>query len=162
YIPRGEYALTVRGIGLLQSTDDIEDVVVAAQKGTPIRVRDIGRVQIGHRVRLGLLGRDHDDDLVQGIVLMRKGENPGQVIDGVRKKISELGSIVPADVQLRPYYTRDVLVATTVTTVMHNLLEGAVLVVVVLTVFLFNVRAALIVAVTIPLSLLFAFIVMDL
>jgi len=162
YIPRGEYALTVRGIGLLQSTGDIEDVVIAAQKGTPIRVRDVGSVHIGHRVRLGLLGRDHVDDLVQGIVLMRKGENPGQVIDGVRRKLTELGSILPGDVQIRPYYSRDALVATTVSTVLWNLLEGAVLVVAVLTLFLYNVRAALIVAATIPLSLLFAFIVMDL
>jgi cobalt-zinc-cadmium resistance protein CzcA len=163
YIPRGEYALMVRGIGLFQSTRDIENVVVAAHKGTPIRIRDLGEVGIGHRVRLGLLGRDHNDDVVQGIVLMRKGENPGLVIDGVKKKIAELQqSILPRDVALRPYYSRDALVKTTVRTVMRNLLEGAVLVVLVLSVFLYDVRAALIVAVTIPLSLLFAFIVMDL
>src|SRR5215467_15996844 len=87
YIRQGEYALMVRGIGLLQTTEDIEKIVVAAQKGTPIRIRDIGTVGIGTGIRLGILGKDHDDDLVQGIVLMRKGENPGKVIDGVRKKI---------------------------------------------------------------------------
>src|SRR5215471_12812040 len=76
YIPQGEYALMVRGIGLIQSTQDIENTVVAEQKGTPILIRNIGQVGIGHQVRLGLLGRDHEDDLVQGIVLMRKGENP--------------------------------------------------------------------------------------
>jgi len=162
YIPRGEYALTVRGIGLIQSTQDIGNIVVAAQKGTPILIRNVGQVEIGHQVRLGLLGRDHEDDLVQGIVLMRKGENPGNVIEGVRKKIAEVQKLLPAGVALRPYYSRDQLVRTTVTTVMRNLIEGAVLVIIVLSLFLYNVRAAFIVALTIPLSLLFAFIFMDL
>ena len=162
YIRDGEYALMVRGVGLLQSTRDIEDVVVTAVKGTPVHVRDIGRVGIGTAIRFGMLGRDHNDDLVQGIVLMRKGENPGVVIDGVKKKIAELQKVLPAEVQLKPYYSRDRLVTTTVTTVLRNLIEGAALVVILLTLFLYNLRAALIVALTIPLSLLFAFIFMDL
>src|SRR4029077_18965396 len=162
YIRQGEDALMIRGIGLVQSTRDIENVVVAAQKGTPVRVRDIGTVGIGTAIRFGILGKDHDDDLVQGIVLMRKGENPGQVIDGVRKKIAEVQQLLPPGVELKPYYSRDRLVQTTVTTVMRNLVEGAVLVVLLLSLFLYNVRAALIVAGTSPLSLLFAFIFMDL
>jgi len=162
YVPQGEYALMVRGIGLIGSIDDIENIVVAAQKGTPIRVRDIARVGIGHAIRRGVLGRDHDDDLVQGIVLMRKGENPGQVIEGTKRKIAELQRLLPGDVELRPYYTRDHLVKTTVTTVMRNLIEGAGLVIILLSLFLYNLRAAFIVALTIPLSLLFAFIFMDL
>jgi len=162
YIRQGEYALMVRGIGLIQSTRDIENVVVAAQKGTPARVRDIGQVGIGHAIRFGMLGRDHEDDLVQGIVLMRKGENPGKVIEGVKKKIEAVQKLLPAGVELRPYYSRDHLVKTTVTTVMQNLIEGATLVVVFLSLFLYNIRAAFIVALTIPLSLLFAFIFMDL
>ena len=162
YIRDGEYALMVRGVGLLQSTRDIEDIVVTAVKGTPVHVRDIGRVGIGTAIRFGVLGRDHNDDLVQGIVLMRKGENPGAVIDGVKKKITELQKVLPAEVQLKPYYSRDRLVTTTVTTVLRNLIEGAALVVILLTLFLYNLRAALIVALTIPLSLLFAFIFMDL
>jgi heavy metal efflux system protein len=162
YIQHGEYALTVRGIGLIQSTQDIENAVITAQKGTPILIRNIGQVGIGHQVRLGMLGRDHEDDLVQGIVLMRKGENPGKVIEGVRKKIAEVRKLLPAGVVLRPYYSRDQLVRTTVTTVMENLIEGAVLVIIVLSLFLYNIRAAFIVALTIPLSLLFAFIFMDL
>src|SRR5215470_2534331 len=162
YIRDGEYALMVRGVGLLQSPRDIEDIVVAAVKGTPIHVRDIGRVGIGTAIRFGVLGRDHNDDLVQGIVLMRKGENPGIVIDGVKKKIAELQKVLPAGVQLKPYYSRDRLVTTTVTTVLRNLIEGAALVIIILTLFLYNLRAALIVALTIPLSLLFAFIFMDL
>jgi cobalt-zinc-cadmium resistance protein CzcA len=163
YIRQGEYALMVRGIGLLQSTHDIENVVVASQKGTPVRVRDVATVGIGHGIRFGVLGRDYEDDVVQGIVLMRKGENPDAVIAGVKKKIAELQTrILPPDVELQPYYSRDRLVATTVHTVLRNLLEGAGLVIVLLTVFLYNVRAAFIVALIIPLSLLFAFVFMDL
>jgi cobalt-zinc-cadmium resistance protein CzcA len=161
YVRQGEYALMVRGIGLIQSTQDIENIVVAAQKGTPVRVRDVATVGIGTAIRFGVLGRDHEDDLVQGIVLMRKGENPGAVIEGIRKKIEEIQKILPPGVELKPYYSRDRLVKTTVTTVLRNLIEGAVLVVLLLTLFLYNIRAALIVAVTIPLSLLFAFIFMD-
>jgi cobalt-zinc-cadmium resistance protein CzcA len=161
YVRQGEYALMVRGIGLIQSTQDIENIVVAAQKGTPVRVRDVATVGIGTAIRFGVLGRDHEDDLVQGIVLMRKGENPGAVIEGIRKKIEEIQKILPPGVELKPYYSRDRLVRTTVTTVLRNLVEGAALVVLLLTLFLYNIRAALIVAVTIPLSLLFAFIFMD-
>jgi heavy metal efflux system protein len=161
YVRQGEYALMVRGIGLVQSTRDIENIVVAAQKGTPVRVSDIGTVGIGTAIRFGILGKDHEDDLVQGIVLMRKGENPGKVIDGVKKKIAQIQQLLPPGVELKPYYSRDRLVQTTVTTVMRNLVEGAALVVLLLTLFLYNLRAALIVALTIPLSLLFAFIFMD-
>jgi heavy metal efflux system protein len=162
YIREGQYALMVRGIGLVQSTDDIDNVVIASLKGTPVRVRDVGHAGIGHAIRFGILGRDHADDLVQGIVLMRKGENPDAVIAGVRAKIAELQKTLPAGVVMRPYYSRDRLVNTTVTTVMRNLVEGAALVIVLLALFLYNVRAALIVALTIPLSLLFAFVFMDL
>ena len=162
YIPEGEYALMIRGIGLVQSLRDIENIVVAAQKGTPVRIRDIGQVGIGHAIRFGVLGRDHEDDLVQGIVLMRKGENPGEVIAGLKKKILEIEKSLPAGVTMRPYYSRDQLVDTTVTTVMRNLIEGAALVILLLSLFLYNIRAAFIVALTIPLSLLFAFIFMDL
>jgi cobalt-zinc-cadmium resistance protein CzcA len=141
---------------------DIENIVVAAQKGTPVRVRDIATVGVGPGLRLGKLGRDHEDDLVQGIVLMRRGENPGRVIEGVKAKVAEIQKMLPAGVELRPYYSRDRLVKTTVTTVLTNLVEGAGLVIILLSLFLYNVRAAFIVALTIPLSLLFAFIFMDL
>src|SRR2546430_2342393 len=97
----------VRGIGLVQSTEDLENIVVTSLKGTPVRVRDVGRAGIGHAIRFGILGRDHDDDLVQGIVLMRKGENPDAVISGVRAKIAELKNALPAGVVMRPYYSPD-------------------------------------------------------
>jgi cobalt-zinc-cadmium resistance protein CzcA len=161
YIPWGQYALTVRGIGMIQSTRDVENIVVAAPRGTPVRVRDLGTVGIGHAIRLGVLGRDHDDDVVGGIVRMRKGENPGAVIDGVRRKLEEITQLLPPGVELRPYYNRERLVKATVGTVMKNLIEGAALVVLLLSLFLYNIRAAILVALTIPLSLLFAFIFMD-
>jgi len=162
YIPQGDYAYMVRGIGLLSSTDEIDNVVVAAHDGTPVRIRDIGHAAIGHGIRLGILGRDHDDDLVQGIVLMRKGENASVVLDRVKAKLAELRDILPEGVTIHPYYDRSHLVDTTVHTVEHNLLAGATLVAIILIIFLGNVRSALIVALTIPLSLLFAFTCMDL
>jgi cobalt-zinc-cadmium resistance protein CzcA len=162
YIPQGDYAYMVRGIGLLGSTDEIENVVVSAHEGTPVRIKDIGRAAIDHGIRLGILGRDHDDDLVQGIILMRKGENASEVLERVKAKLTELKAILPVGVTLHPYYDRSHLVDTTVHTVEENLVEGAVLVGLILLVFLGNLRSALIVAATIPLSLLFAFSLMDL
>lgn len=162
YIPQGDYAYMVRGIGLLGSTDEIENVVVSAHDGTPVRIKDIGRAAIDHGIRLGVLGRDHDDDLVQGIILMRKGENASEVLERVKAKLTELKEILPVGVTLHPYYDRSHLVNMTVHTVEENLVEGAVLVGLILLVFLGNLRSALIVAATIPLSLLFAFSLMDL
>src|SRR3989441_9672595 len=103
YIPRGEYALTVRGIGLFQSTRDVENIVVAAQRGTPVRVRDIGEVGIGHAIRLGVFGRDDEDDIVAGVIRMRKGENPGQVLEALQAKLAEIRDLLPTGVELRPY-----------------------------------------------------------
>src|SRR5260370_20228540 len=88
YIQYGENALMVRGIGLVQSTEDIENIVVAAQKGTPVHIRDIGQAGIGHAIRFGVLGRDHEDDGVEGIVAIRTGENPGPGTEAVKRKIS--------------------------------------------------------------------------
>src|SRR5207247_4450102 len=127
------------------STEDLENVVVTSLKGTPVRGRDIGHAGIGHAIRFGILGRDHDDDLVQGIVLMRKGENPDAVIAGVRAKVHEMRKTLPAGVVMRPYYSRDRLVRTTVTTVMRNLVEGAGLVNVLLSPCFFIHRPALLV-----------------
>ena len=161
YIQQGDYAYMVRGLGLLGSTADIDNVVVAAHDGTPIRIQDVGHAAIGHGIRLGILGRDHDDDLVQGIVLMRKGENASVVLERVKAKLAELRDILPAGVAIQPYYDRSHLVHTTVHTVEENLLLGALFVCIILMLFLGNIRCALIVAATIPLSLLFAFTCMD-
>jgi len=151
----------VRGIGLVRDTKDIENVVVGANKGTPVRVRDIGQVAIGHAPRLGEFGFQKNDDAVEGVILMRRGEQTQTVLQGVEKKTEELNrQILPPDVKLHPFYDRSELVRLTTHTVEDNLLRGMILVFVVLIFFLVSFRAAVIVSLTIPLALLFAFIVL--
>ena len=153
----------VRGLGLIRSTDDIGEVVVGSNNGAPIRVKDIGRVEIGNAPRLGIFGfqtaQKNDNDAVEGVILMRRGEQTQNVLEGVEKKTEELNkSILPPDVKVRPYYDRSDLVKVTTDTVEWNLIRGMVLVLLVLIFFLVSVRAAVITALTIPLALLFAFI----
>src|SRR6516162_1316040 len=151
----------VRGIGLVRNLEDIGNIVVGSNKGVPIRVRDIGEVTIGHAPRLGQFGFQKNDDAVEGVILMRRGEQTQTVLKGVEAKTEELNShILPPDVKVVPFYDRSELVALTTDTVENNLLRGMVLVLVVLIFFLVSIRAAIIVALTIPLSLLFAFIVL--
>src|SRR5450756_818888 len=151
----------VRGIGLVRNTDDIGNVVVGANKGVPIRVRDIGDVTIGHAPRLGEFGFKKNDDAVEGVILMLRGEQTQNVLKAVEAKTEELNHhILPPDVKIHPFYDRSELVSLTTDTVEANLLRGMVLVLIVLIFFLVSFRAAIIVAITIPLSLLFAFIVL--
>src|SRR5713226_5331961 len=156
----------VRGLGLVKSTEDIGDVVVGSNNGVPIRVKDIGRVEIGHAPRLGIFGfqdkSKNNDDAVEGVILMRRGEQTQNVLEGVEKKTAELNRrILPPDVKVRPYYDRSDLVRVTTDTVEWNLIRGMVLVLIVLIFFLVSVRAAVITALTIPLALLFAFIFLN-
>src|SRR5207245_2358517 len=149
----------IRGIGLLRSPQDIGNIVVSARGGTPILVKDLGHVTSSAVRRQGVVGEDRDDDVVTGIVLMRKGENPSWVLHGIKDRVAQLNaSILPKTVQVIPYYDRTWLIETTLKTVFKNLLEGALLVTTVLFIFLGNLRAAAIVAVVIPLSLLATFI----
>lgn len=158
-VDQGPQQYLIRGIGLLKSADDIGDIVVGAAKGTPIRVRDIGEVRVGSVPREGIVGQDDNDDIVSGIVLMRKGENPSVVLEAVKKRVELLNSsVLPKGVQMVPYYDRTWLIQTTLKTVFKNLAEGASLVTLVLLLFLGNLRAAAIVALMIPLSLLATFI----
>src|SRR5215471_1632566 len=151
----------VRGIGLVKNTDDIANIVVGANKGVPIRVRDIGEVTIGHAPRLGEFGFQTHDDAVEGVILMLRGGQTQNVLKGVQAKTEELNrQILPPDVKIHPFYDRSELVRLTTDTVERNLVRGMLLVLVVLIFFLVSVRAAIIVAITIPLSLLFAFIVL--
>src|SRR5579872_4664957 len=151
----------VRGIGLVRNTDDIGNVVVGANKGVPIRVRDVGDVTIGHAPRLGEFGFQKNDDAVEGVILMLRGEQTQNVLKGVEAKTEELNrQILPPDVKIHPYYDRSELVDLTTDTVEANLLRGMVLVLIVLIFFLVSFRAAVIVALTIPLALLFSFIVL--
>ena len=158
YVAQGAQQYAIRGIGLLQSPDDIGRIVVASKNATPILIRDIAEVKIGALARLGTMGQDLDDDVVTGIVIMRKGENPSVVLKGVKEKITELNErVLPRGVQIVPYYDRTWLMGKTLTTVFKNLLEGALLVALVLYLFLSNVRASLAVVVIIPLALLSTF-----
>jgi len=157
----------VRGIGLVRTTEDIGEVVVGSSGGVPIRVRDIGHVEIGHAPRLGIFGfqdkAKNDDDAVEGVILMRRGEQTQNVLAGVEKKTEELNRrVLPPDVKVRPYYDRSDLVRVTTDTVEWNLIRGMALVLLVLIFFLVSARAAIITALTIPLALLFAFIFLHL
>jgi cobalt-zinc-cadmium resistance protein CzcA len=159
YVEQGEQQFIIRGVGLLRSPDDIRKVVVAEKRGVPVLVSDIADVNIGFQQRQGIVGMDAKDDIVNGTILMRKGENPSVVLDGVKEKIAELNSsILPKGVELVPYYDRAWLISSTLRTVFKNLGEGAILVTLVLFLFLGRVRPAAIVAVMIPLSLLATFI----
>ncbi len=151
----------VRGIGLVRDTEDIGNIVVGSNNGVPIRVKDIGEVTIGHAPRLGQFGYQKNDDAVEGVILMLRGEQTQNVLKAVEAKTDELNrSVLPPDVKIHPFYDRSELVELTTKTVEDNLLRGMVLVLIVLVFFLVSFRAAIIVALTIPLSLLFAFIVL--
>ena len=152
----------VRGLGRVVTTEDIGNIVLKVNNGTPVLVKDIADVVIGHSPRLGQFGFMSQNDAVEGIVLMRTGEQAQTVLKRVEAKTAALNNgILPSDVKIRPYYDRSELVALTTHTVRDNLLQGILLVVVILIFFLYDVRAGLIVAVAIPLSLLFAFICLD-
>src|SRR5579859_2866714 len=155
----GEQAYTVRGIGLLRDVHDIENVVIAEQKGVPIRVKDIGDVSIGYAPRLGIVGHDDDPDMVQGVVLMRYGGETQPTLEGIHQRIEYIrqNHILPPGMDIVPYYDRGDLVKLTTHTVLENLLIGMLLVSVVLFLFLGHTRAAIITALNIPLALLVAF-----
>jgi cobalt-zinc-cadmium resistance protein CzcA len=149
----------VRGLGLIRDTRDVGDVVIGSQNGVPVRVRDVGEVTIGSAPRLGEFGFNKTDDAVEGVIMMLRGQQTQNVLKGVEEKTKQLNEhILPPDVKVQPYYDRSDLVRLTIDTVEHNLVLGMALVLIVLMFFLVSVRAAVIVALTIPLALLFSFI----
>ena len=173
YVEHGSEMYVVRGLGFVRDTADIGAIAVDSRGGTPIRIRDIGTVTIGHAVRLGRVGmltkegnvEKDDDDAVQGIVIMRRGENPRQVLDGIHAEAAEINAhYLPAGVKLVSHYDRTELIHRTLHTVRKNMTEGIGLVVLVLVLFLGlgNYRTALIVALAVPVSLLGAYLLLDL
>ena len=158
---RGDEALVVRSIGLFKSLADIARVVVSSKDGKTILVGDVGKVEIGSRPRSGVVSFNDQDNVVQGIVQMTKGQNASKVVAALKQQIEKIASKLPQGMKVVPYYDRTDLVRHTVHTVSENLIVGAVLVVAILILFLRNWYAALAVAVIIPLSLLFAFILID-
>jgi cobalt-zinc-cadmium resistance protein CzcA len=158
-IQQSGQAYVVRGIGLLNNIDEIKNVIVDNIKGTPIYVKNIAEVTESNLPPLGQVGRDGDPDVVEGIVVMRKGENPSEVIKNLKIKINELNNtILPDDVKVNPFYDREDLVNFATHTVLHNMAEGIVFVTVIVFLFMADWRTTVIVAVIIPLALLFAFI----
>jgi len=157
YIEHAGEQYVVRGLGLVTDVAEIEDAIVTAHEGAPIHVRDLGTVRVGPAIRQGAVTRDGRGEVVTGIAMMLMGENSRVVSSRVRAKLEAAGRSLPADVELVPFYDRTELVDRTIATVRTNLLEGALLVIAVLFLMLGNIRAALIVAVSIPLSMLFAF-----
>jgi cobalt-zinc-cadmium resistance protein CzcA len=152
----------VRGMGRLETLEDIGNVVLAVHDGTPVLLKDVGRVVIGIAPRLGEFGFEKQDDAVEGVILLRTGEKTQDVLKRVEAKTKELNDqILPKDVKVLPFYDRTDLIALTTQVVERNLLRGMLLVVVMLVFFLYDFRAGLIVATTIPLALLFAFICLD-
>lgn len=161
YLTIGAQSYNVRGLGLINDLDDIENVMMAEKEGTPIFVKMLGKVTVGHRTRLGKVGIDDRDDVVEGVVLLQRGAQALPVLEKVRAKVEELNEAkLPTGIKVKTIYDRTALIHTTVETVTDILISGMVLVFVILFVFLGNLRAAFIVALTIPLSLLFTFTLM--
>lgn len=158
-ITKSSQAYVVRGIGLINDLEELRNIVVKNINGTPVLVRHLADVHESSLPRLGQVGRMDENDVVQGIVVMRKGENPGEVIDALKTKIEDINkNVLPKDVQIVPFYDREDLVNLAVRTVTHNLIEGILLVTFIVLIFMADWRTTVVVAVVIPLALLFAFI----
>ena len=166
-IERNGQSYVVRGIGVLKNIEDITNIIISKTKGVPLLVKNVATVVESGKPRLGQVSRadshKRNDDVIEGIVVMRKGENPAEVLDRVRAKVDELNnSILPKDVKIDPFYDRTVLMDYAQETVIHNLIEGIILVTVIVLLFMADWRTTVTVVIIIPLSLLFAFICMRL
>lgn len=160
-IEKSAQAFVVRGVGLVQTIDDLKSIVIKVVNGTPILVRNVAEVIESNQPRLGMVARGHEPDVVEGIVLMRKGIDPGPVLKAIKKEIKELNEkILPPDVEIQTVYDRQNLIDFCLHTVFHNVLLGIILVTAVVFLFMRDWRATLIVSLIIPLSLLFAFILL--
>ena len=160
-IQKGSQAYVVRGVGLLESKEDIENILIEVRGTTPILIKHVAEVIVSAKPRLGVVGFQDDEDLVEGIVIMLRGENPGDVIIKLKEKIADLNErILPKDVKIESFIDRTELVDATVNTVSKNILEGIILVSVIVFIFLFNWRTTVIVASVIPLSFLFAIVML--
>lgn len=171
-IVKNNQAYVVRGVGLLNDINEIKNIIIQNINGVPVLVKNVAEVEISNVPRLGLVSRSDalidsndkrtissEDDVVEGIVVMRKGGNPSKVIEGLRAKIEKLnGSVLPADTKIVPFYDRNDLINFATHTVLHNMIEGIIFVTIIVSIFMFNWRTTLIVSIIIPLSLLFSFI----
>ena len=161
-VSRGEQSYIIRGMGQIHTLDDLGNVVVKQQNGVPVLIRDLGKLEFGHKEREGILGKNHNPDTIEGIVEMLKGENAGLILKGVHAKIKQLqDQLTPLDVTIVPYIDRDNLVKLTIEKISHTVIEGIILVCLVLLLFLGSFRCALVVTVAIPAALITVFILMN-
>jgi cobalt-zinc-cadmium resistance protein CzcA len=162
-LTRGDLGYVVRGVGLVQTLDDMGNIVVVQRNGTPIFVRDLGKLKLSNQERHGILRYDDKNDVIEGVVLLLRGENPSRVMDGVHAKVAELNDRLKSEgVRIVPYIDRSDLVDATVDKVSHTILMGVGLVLIVLIMFLGSPRGALIVGITIPFAMAVTFIMMHL
>lgn len=157
YISKNDQAYIVRGLGLYSDVKSIEDTVITSRKGIPIRVKDVGIVAVEPAVRIGQVGKNLDNDVVEGIVLMRKGENPTKTIKNLQQKLPDIKAQLPKGIHLKPFYERSELIHNTMHTIGHNVVCGIVFVIIVLFAFILDLRITLIASLVIPLALAFAF-----
>jgi cobalt-zinc-cadmium resistance protein CzcA len=157
----GQQSANVRGIGLIRSLADIDNIVLTQSGGTPVLLKDVARAEIGHTQRLGIAGRDGDSDIVEGVVLMRRGEKTLEVIERIEAEVQKINKsgLLPPGVQIKPFYDRRDLINVTTHTVLHNLAFGIILIFVIQYLFLGDLRSAIIVLTSIPVALFFSIVV---
>ena len=160
----GPQAAIVRGVGLIHSMDQLRETMLTSVSGTPIKLGDVATISVGHLPRLGIAGQDQDDDIVQGIVLMHRGEKSTPTIQAVEAEVQKINStgVLPPGVKIRKIYDRSDLISVTTQTVLHNMAEGMILIFLIQWIFLGDLRSALIVSATIPFALFFAVLIMTL
>jgi cobalt-zinc-cadmium resistance protein CzcA len=160
----GPQAAIVRGVGLMHSMGQLRDTMLTASNGVPVHLGDVATISVGHLPRLGIAGQDNDDDIVQGVVLMHRGEKSTPTIQGVEAEVQKINStgVLPPGVRIEKIYDRSDLISLTTHTVLHNMAEGMILIFIVQWLFLGNLRSAIIVAATIPFALFFAILIMTL
>ncbi|MEW6740215.1 MAG: efflux RND transporter permease subunit [Nitrospirota bacterium] len=160
YIRHQQESYAIRGLGLIRSIKDIEDIVVSSEHGTPVYLKDVADIRLGSRYRLGGVTANGKGEAVQGLVLMLKGGNSLEIVTAVKEKVKEINKILPKGISIQPFYDRTELVEKALSTIKKALLEGVILVVIVLYLFLRNFRGALVIALTLPLAVLATFIIM--
>jgi cobalt-zinc-cadmium resistance protein CzcA len=161
-VTRGDLGFVIRAIGFVQSLEDMGSIVVTQRNGTPIFLRDLGRLKLANLERHGIVGKNRQNDVIEGTVLLLKDDNPSRVLEGIHAKVAELNERLAADdVRIVPYYDRSDLVSQTVARVSHTIFQGIGLVLIVLILFLGSARSALIVAITIPFAMVTVFVLMN-
>lgn len=157
YVSLNDQSFIIRGLGLFSDISSIENTVINSDNGIPIRVKDVAKVVVGPAVRIGQVGKNHDNDAIEGIVLMRKGENPTETIKSLEDALPNIQESLPKGVRIKPFYQRKELIENTMHTIGHNVVCGIVFVIIVLFAFTLNLRITMIASLVIPLALSFAF-----